>query len=180
MRIHSLPSLLLVLLAGLLRVHVASADLLTLLVNATNAPAGALDKAAADASIYMAKMTTQEGSSYSTVSAGQAVPNSVRMLRADGGGDHDNERKLIDCPNQCSNSGSNTCRLLGCAYCGVCRRFLQQAAAFSSTTTLNKHRKIESDLTAELTAAYCENKPGCTLKAIIKRVNADGTMTLAV
>jgi hypothetical protein len=177
MRIHSLPSLLLALVAGLLRVHVASADLLTLLVNATNAPAGALDKAVADASIYMAKMTTQEGSSYSTVSAGQTVPNSVRMLRAEGA-DHDNERKLFDCPNQCSNSGSNTCRLLGCAYCGVCRR-LQQAAAFSSTT-INKHRKIESDLTADLTAAYCENKPGCSLKAIIKRVNADGSMTLAV
>jgi hypothetical protein len=100
------------------------------------------------------------------------------MLR--GEGDHETERKLFDCPNQCSNSGSNTCRLLGCAYCGVCRRFLQQAAAAAYSSTINKHRKIESDLTADLTAAYCNNQAGCSLKAIIKRVNADGTMTLAV
>jgi hypothetical protein len=63
MRIHSLPSLLLALVAGLLRIQVVSADLLTLLVNATNAPAGALDKAQADASIYLSKMSSQEGSS---------------------------------------------------------------------------------------------------------------------
>jgi hypothetical protein len=173
MRVHSLPSLLLVLVAGLLRVHVASADLLTLLVNATNAPAGALDRAVADASIYMAKMTSLEGSSYSSVEAGETVPNSVRMLRGDG-----DERKLFDCPNQCSNSGSNTCRLLGCAYCGVCRRFLLTEEGRQLWT--NKHRSIESDLTSDLTEAYCNNQAGCSLKAIIKRVNADGTMTLAV
>jgi hypothetical protein len=177
MRVHSLhllPSLLLALVAGL---QLASADLLTLLVNATNAPAGALDKAVADASIYMAKMTSLEGSSYSSVEAGETVPNSVRMLR-NGEGDHDNGRKLFDCPNQCSNSGSYTCRLLGCAYCGVCRRVLLTEE--DRQLWINKHRSIEADLTADLTAAYCNNQPGCTLKAIIKRVNADGSMTLAV
>jgi hypothetical protein len=182
--------LLLVLLAGD-RTRLVSADLLTLAVTATNAPDGALDKAQADAATFLQKFGVMEGSSYTVIAPGQTVPNAVRMLR---GGDGDvgdtsegeeggeeeeidplqgsSHRKLIDCPNSCSNSGSNSCRLLGCAYCGRCRR-LQQLSK-------NKHRKIESVLTGDLTAAYCQAKLDCTITAVINRVNADGTMSQAV
>jgi hypothetical protein len=35
----------------------------------------------------------------------------------------DMDRELFgSCPPACSNSGSTTCRALGCAYCGRCRR----------------------------------------------------------
>jgi hypothetical protein len=61
-------------------------------------------------------------------------------------------------------------------------RVLREAAALLGGTaiTINKHRKIEADLTSDLTAAYCGGAAGCSPKAIITRVNADGTMTLAV
>jgi hypothetical protein len=174
------------------RARLVSADLLTLTVTATNAPDGALDKAQADAATFLQKFGVMEGSSYTVIAPGQTVPNVVRMLR--GGGDGDvgatgegedgseeeeidplqgsSHRKLIDCPNSCSNSGSNSCRLLGCAYCGRCRR-LQQLSK-------NKQRKIESLLTSDLTAAYCQAKLDCSIKAVINRVNADGTMSQAV
>jgi hypothetical protein len=173
MRVHHLH-LLPLLLAGLLRVPLASAGLLALQVNATNAPAGALDKAQLDADIYLAKMTSLEGPSYTTVEAGMSVSdNSIRMLRGENGAA---ERRLIDCPNSCSNSGSDRCRLLGCAYCGACRRLLSEE---SRELLMNKQRSIEATLTSDLTAAYCANKEGCSIKAIIKRVNSDGSMTLA-
>jgi hypothetical protein len=175
--------------------HPAAADLLTLIVNATNAPPGALDKAQADAATFLQKFVSLEGSSYKSLTPGQEVyavsttsttdNNSVRMLR---GGDQEEQededsehessplhehRKLIDCPNACSNSGSLTCRLLGCAYCGRCRRrFLRELLQ-------SKQRQIESTLTSDL-SAYCNGKPDCTIKAIIQRVNDDGSMSLAV
>jgi hypothetical protein len=172
--------------------HPAAADLLTLLVNATNAPPGALDKAQADAATFLQTFVSLEGSSYKSLTPGQEVyavsttsttdNNAVRMLRGgDQEEDEDSEqessslhehRKLIDCPNACSNSGSLTCRLLGCAYCGRCRRRLRDLLQ-------GKQRQIEASLTSDL-SSYCNGKPDCTIKAIIQRVNDDGTMSLAV
>jgi hypothetical protein len=179
MRVHllNLPSVILMLAGLVLRVEFASADLLALQVESTSAPAGALDKAQADAETFLAKMTSLEGSGYTATEAGMAVPNSIRMLRDGSGEERQGERKLIDCPSQCSNSGSYTCRLLGCAYCGACRRLLTEDDRELWT---NKQRTIEASLTSDLSAAYCQGKVGCSIKATIKRVNTDGTMTLAV
>jgi hypothetical protein len=194
----------------------ASADLLTLIINATNAPPGALDRAQADATTFLQKFVSLEGSSYRAIAPGQALPysvsttttaststaasdtgtdnNAVRMLRGgtqeedaeeeqevegemidplDGSSsNHQGHRKLFDCPNQCSDSGSYTCRLLGCAYCGRCRRFLQQS--------YSKHRNIENSLSTDL-SSYCNGTSGCSIRAVIKRVNvADGSMSQAV
>jgi hypothetical protein len=181
--------LMVLLLAGD-RARLVSADLLTLIVTATNAPQGALDQAQQDAAAFLQKFGAMEGSSYTVIAPGQTVPSAARMLRGDVLGDADvqgqsdreeddasplqKNRKLIDCPNACSNSGSNTCRLLGCAYCGRCRRRLQQQLS------KNKQRKIESLLSSDLTAGYCQGKLDCSFKAAINRVNADGTMSLAV
>jgi hypothetical protein len=193
----------------------ASADLLTLIINATNAPPGALDRAQQDATTFLQKFVSLEGSSYRAIAPGQALPYSVstttttassttgsdttsgdnnnnadRMLRGgaqqdeeeqevegemidplDGSSNRHQHRKLFDCPNQCSDSGSYTCRLLGCAYCGKCRRFLQ---------SYSKHRNIENSLSTDL-SSYCNGTPGCSIRAVIKRVNvADGSMSLAV
>jgi hypothetical protein len=170
----------------------AKADLLTLLLNATNAPPGALDKAQADAATFLQKFVNLEGSSYKSLAPGQEVyavsttgttdNNAVRMLRGNGQEDEEDSehessslrehRKLIDCPNACSTSGSLTCRLLGCAYCGRCRRRLRELLQ-------GKQRQIESTLTSDL-SAYCNGKPDCTIKAVIQRVNDDGTMSQAV
>jgi hypothetical protein len=171
------------------RSRLASADLLTLIVTATNAPAGALDQAQQDAATLLQKFGAMEGSSYTVIAPGQTVPSATRMLRGDVQVDADvqdrsdrdadeidqlqKSRKLIDCPNACSNSGSNTCRLLGCAYCGRCRRLQQQLSK-------NKQRKIESLLSSDLTAGYCQGTLDCSFRATINRVNADGTMSLAV
>jgi hypothetical protein len=182
--------------AGLLLcAPLASADILTLMVNATNAPDGALDRAQQDAAVFLQKLTAMEGPAYTAIAPGQALPYSVRMLRGgggEGGEDEDLEeeeaeagangnrrRKLIDCPNQCSNSGSYTCRLLGCAYCGACRRLLITDEA-GRELWQNKQRKIERMFTTQMTAAYCDNVSGCVLQASIQRVNTDGTLAPAV
>jgi hypothetical protein len=68
----ALPLLLLAVAAALLP-QPAQADLLTLLVNATNAPAGALGKAQADAHVFLQKFVSLEGSSYRAVAPGQEV-----------------------------------------------------------------------------------------------------------
>jgi hypothetical protein len=215
------PALLLLLLAAAAWAPTpAQADLLTLLVNATNAPAGALDKAQADAYIFLQKFVSLEGSSYRAVAPGQevysvstttsttsttAVDNNDavrRLLR--GGESHQDEvvgglrpdqgrhRKLFDCPNQCSNSGSYTCRLLGCAYCGRCDRLLlvedekeEDGEGHDGEEhgrrelVQSRQRQIEASLTSDL-SVYCEGRPDCTIKAVIKRVHSDGSMTLAV
>jgi hypothetical protein len=190
------------LLLAVLRFGTASADLLTLMVNATNAPKGALDKAQEDAAALLERFVSMEGASYTAVAPGQAVPDPVRRLllrgdseRADAGtlskghddasgnavdpvpGDARHRNLGIDCPNQCSDSGSYTCRFLGCAYCGRCNR--RQRVLQGSSSNSNKHRKIESELSADL-SAYCRGKPGCSIRAVIQRVNDDGSLTLAV
>jgi hypothetical protein len=199
--------------------EMASADLLTLIINATNAPPGALDRAQADATTFLQKFVSLEGSSYRAIAPGQALPystttttttatststtntdsdtsdNSVRMLRGgapedaeeepvegelnplDSSSNRQGHRKLFDCPNQCSDSGSYTCRLLGCAYCGKCRR---RDLQYYGGTSYNKHRNIENSISTDL-SSYCNGTPGCSIRAVIKRVNAaDGSMSLAV
>jgi hypothetical protein len=43
----------------------------------------------------------------------------------------------------------------------------------------SKQRQIEASLTSDL-SVYCQGRPDCTIKAVIKRVNDDGSLTLAV
>jgi hypothetical protein len=192
-------------LLAVLRFGTASADLLTLMVNATNAPKGALDKAQEDAAALLERFVSMEGASYTAVAPGQAVPGPVRMLllrgdseRADAGpplskwhddasgndvdpvpGDARNRNLGIDCPNQCSDSGSYTCRFLGCAHCGRCNRRQRLLQGSRNYNNNNKQRKIESELSGDL-SAYCHGKPGCSIRAVIQRVNDDGSLTLAV
>jgi hypothetical protein len=88
------------------------------------------------------------------------------------------DRKLPDfgCPNSCSNSGSNYCRVLGCANCGNCggRRTLRglQDATFDAV-------EVELALTEEL-STLCDNATAaCELWTVVYIVNADGSLTEA-
>jgi hypothetical protein len=76
------------------------------------------------------------------------------------------------CPKSCSTSGSKKCRSLGCAYCGVCGRRLQNALTF------NEAKKIEKKIDQALDEKqYCGKTKKCSMKAQILLVNPDGTTT---
>lgn len=181
---------------------VSGSDLLQLVVFGTNLPDGALDAvASANAAPGLLKrLALEEGDMYEPLEAGRFPESSGNNGNGGGNGngngnDDGNEgRDLaadLGCPNACSKSGGDACRVLGCAFCGKCgrrrlhRQLLRDAETnllydrdLSSNNNNNKHRQIESELDADL-VRYCEGNPDCSLKVKIFRVHDDGTTSRA-
>jgi hypothetical protein len=83
----------------------------------------------------------------------------------------------IGCPNGCSNSGSNYCRLLGCAYCGTCGgrfllRGLQSSGEFDAA-------EVQSTMTDEVSSLCDGASASCELWTVVYVLNADGSLTEA-
>jgi predicted metal-binding protein len=87
-------------------------------------------------------------------------------------------RELPDtgCPNQCSNSGSTYCRIIGCAYCGGCGgrsllRGLQSGGGAGAFDAAEVEVALTEEVSPLCTSATCE------LWTVVYLVNADGSLT---
>lgn len=181
--------------AGLLSLLVSSWSvegtgfLYQLVVYADNAPADALDRVSANATLLLSKFLSHEPG-YQSLSPGQYMPSRVRHLEggrsdtidAEGGGDiatsggtlRGMDRNLqagSQCPPSCARSGSTYCRNIGCAYCGSsCSRRLQAAVSKYGA------REVEDSMNDDL-VPYCNNQTDCSLIFKILRVRSDGSTT---
>lgn len=154
-------------------------DLLQLVVLGTGQGSDvALAEAAKEQAVLLERFLSAQGSSYELVTPGAPLP-ADRNLRLTSPEDEHRELPDLGCPNSCSNSGSNRCRVLGCAYCGTCggRRERQWLRSLQKRTAAQQ-RTIEADLEAYL-AHYCEGNNGCTLHVKILRTKSDGTTSPA-
>ena len=155
-----------------------------LVVYADNAPANALDRVSANATVLLNKFLSNEAG-YQSLTPGQYMPSGVRQLtEGDASSDVDGttpggllrgmDRDLqagSQCPASCRNSGSQYCRLLGCAYCGnSCSRRLQAAVSRYGA------RQVEDEMNDAI-APYCGNQADCSLIFKILRVRSDGSTT---
>jgi hypothetical protein len=100
------------------------------------------------------------------------VPAGAPLARGRDLSSSTSSRELPDtgCPNQCSNSGSTYCRIIGCAYCGGCggRYLLRGLQAFDAA-------EVEVALTEEV-SPLCTSAT-CELWTVVYVVNADGSLT---
>jgi hypothetical protein len=158
----------LLVLVGFVASLVRADDLLQLVLQGNKT---AVDKALADKSTILQTFSEKEGSGYVPLALGQQA--SVRRWLQNGE-EHEMEaeeaqqmrRKLIYC-GYCG----------GCAGCTWCSRCGRRRSMLAAAT--NKQRSIESDLSLDLTASYCDGDSSCSVKAVINRIQSDGTTARA-
>jgi hypothetical protein len=114
--------------------------------------------------------TTPDG--YNVVPEGAPLATRGRDLSSLAG-----SRELdIGCPNGCTNSGSNYCRLLGCAFCGTCGgRFLLRGLQGGEFDAAD----VQSTMTDEVSSLCDGASASCELWTVVYVLNADGSLTEA-
>jgi hypothetical protein len=136
-----------------------------------NVPAPVRQEVVASTPELLGTLNETTPEQYDVVPAGAPLATRGRDLSSAG-------RELdIGCPNGCTNSGSNYCRLLGCAFCGTCGgrfllRGLQGDGAFDAA-------EVQSTMTDEVSSLCDGASASCELWTVVYVLNADGSLTEA-
>jgi hypothetical protein len=135
----------------------------SLLSNA-NVPEGSLDDVEAHVDEIL-KPLFDFSLCFESLSPGEVVSTRERLLR---GGQNERKLPLIRCPSSCKNSGSTSCRSLGCAYCTKCRRRRSRSLSAVTRLSIQDRKAIEADIDA-LLQPYCLMDATCLLKSRVKQ-----------
>jgi hypothetical protein len=152
-----------------------------------NCTASTIDQVAASNDVILAPFfESPEGAGYVFVEPGGVAEDTTNQTTDDVQGDSGSvrHRELLDCPSKCSNSNSNTCRLLGCAKCGdSCDRRLWQAVSSPHYRYWSKSRA--SGVTSKINPTFHKylgrggsRDKSCKARLSIYQINADGSTTL--
>jgi hypothetical protein len=149
-----------------------------------NCTAATIDQIAASNDAILAPFfQSPDGDGYQFVEPGGVAEDTAAadtgVTAADAGSVR--HRELLDCPSKCSNSNSNTCRLLGCAKCGdSCDRRLWQAVSSPHYRYWSKSRAggVTSKINPTFSKYVGSRNKSCKAWLAIYQINADGSTTL--